>query len=49
MLAYAPLLFGLLVAAAVLVGFAALWRITRSRDPVDARLQEYGVDGGLLP
>ena len=39
-----PLLFGLLVALAVLVGFVALWRILRSQDPMEARLQEYGVD-----
>lgn len=49
MLAYGPLFFGLLVAAAVLLGFAALWRVMRSRDPVDARLQDYGTDAqGLL-
>jgi tight adherence protein B len=40
---YGPLLFGLLVALAVVIGFAAGWRILRTRDPVEARLQEYGV------
>jgi tight adherence protein B len=40
---YGPLLFGLLVALAVVIGFAAGWRILRSRDPVEARLQEFGV------
>lgn len=39
-----PLLFGLLVALAVLTGFVALWRILRSQDPIEARLHEYGVD-----
>jgi len=40
-----PLLFGMLVALAVLTGFVALWRITRSQDPMEARLQEYGASG----
>ncbi len=35
----------MLVALAVLTGFVALWRITRSQDPVEARLQEYGASG----
>ena len=39
-----PLLFGFLVALAVLVGFVAMWRTLTARDPVEARLQEYGVD-----
>jgi hypothetical protein len=39
-----PLLFGALVALAVLIGFVALWRMVRSRDPVEARLKEYGAD-----
>lgn len=38
-----PLLFGLLVALAVLIGFVAVWRIVRSWDPVDARLAVYGA------
>ena len=42
---YGPLLFGLLVALAVLIGFVALWRTVRSRDPAEARLDEYGVGG----
>lgn len=45
---YGPLLFGVLVALAVLVGFFALWRLVRSRDPVDARLLQYGVTGDEL-
>jgi tight adherence protein B len=40
-----PLFFGMLVALAVLIGFVALWRITPSQDPVEARLQEYGASG----
>jgi tight adherence protein B len=43
-----PLLFGLLVALAIMAGFVALWRIMRSRDPVEARLAEYSVDGAEL-
>jgi tight adherence protein B len=38
-----PLLFGLLVALAVLIGFLALWRLLTTQDPVEARLQEYGI------
>ena len=38
---YGPLLFGLLVALAVVIGFAAGWRILRTSDPVEARLQEF--------
>jgi len=40
-----PLLFGALVALAVLIVFVALWRLVRSRDPVEARLKEYGAEG----
>jgi tight adherence protein B len=43
MVAGGPLLFGLLVALAVLLGFVALWRILRSRDPTEERLIEYGA------
>jgi len=39
----APLLFGALVALSVLVGFVGLWRTLASRDPLEARLQEYGA------
>jgi len=42
-----PLLFGLLVALGVLIVFVALWRILGTRDPIDARLQEYAVDETL--
>ena len=38
-----PLLFGLLVALGVIIGFAAVWRFGRREDPVEARLREYGV------
>jgi tight adherence protein B len=41
---YGPLLFGVLVSVSVLVGFAALWQVLRTRDPVEGRLQEYGAD-----
>ena len=30
------------------MGFWALWRYTRSRDPVEGRLEEYGVSGEAL-
>lgn len=40
---YGPLLAGVLVAVSVLIGFQALWRYTRIRNPVESRLQEYGV------
>jgi tight adherence protein B len=43
MLTGGPLLFGLLVALAVLLGFVALWRILRSQDPTEERLKEYGA------
>jgi tight adherence protein B len=39
-----PLLFGVLVALGVMLAFAAFWRYTRARDPVEERLQEYGAD-----
>ena len=42
---YGPLLFSILVAVAVLIGFFALWRYLSERDPVEARLQGYGVSG----
>jgi tight adherence protein B len=38
-----PLLFGLLVAVAVFIGFLGLWRTTRNLDPLEARLKEFGV------
>jgi tight adherence protein B len=38
-----PLLFGILVAVGVLVGFVAVWRITRSRDLTGQRLRRYGT------
>ena len=42
-----PLLFGALVALAALMGFVALWRITGTRDPLEARLRQY--DPGTIP
>jgi tight adherence protein B len=36
-----PLLFGGLIGLAALMGFVALWRMTGTRDPVEARLQQY--------
>jgi tight adherence protein B len=44
-----PLLFALLVGLTVMIGFAALWRLTARVDPVDARLKEYGVTAELAP
>src|SRR5450759_4536514 len=41
-MAYGPLLFGGLLALAVLLAFAALAARLRTRDPVEARLAEYG-------
>ena len=43
-----PLLVGLLVALAVMLGFVALWRMLSTRDPIEARLEEYGVSGDQL-
>ena len=42
-----PLLFGLLVGLAVLVGFFALWRTAQTRDPVEERMEEYGAGGEI--
>jgi tight adherence protein B len=36
-----PLLFGILVALGVLMAFVAVWRIARSLDPTDERLEQY--------
>ncbi len=36
-----PLLFGFLVAAAVMVGFIAVWRIVETRSPTEDRLRRY--------
>ncbi len=40
-----PLLFGLLVALGVMLGFVILGRTVRTQDPMEARLQEYGASG----
>ncbi len=42
-----PLVFALLVAAAVMIGFVALWRMLRGQDEVEDRLAEYGVSVDL--
>jgi tight adherence protein B len=42
-----PLLFALLVALAVMIGFVALWRLTAKEDPVDVRLKQLGVTAEL--
>jgi tight adherence protein B len=36
-----PLLFGILVAVGVLLGFIAVWRVMGSRDPAGERLERY--------
>ena len=40
---HGPILFGILVALAVLVGFVATWRVARSRQGTDDRLERYGT------
>jgi tight adherence protein B len=42
-----PLLFGILLSLTVLVFFLALRRVLDVRDPVDARLKQYGVTGEI--
>ena len=42
-----PLLFGVLLALTVMILFVGFWRFAETRDPVDARLQQYGVEGEL--
>jgi len=42
-----PLLFSILIALTVLLGFVAVWRIMSAQDPVDERLKEYGVAAEL--
>lgn len=37
-----PLVFGVLVAGSVLLGFIGLWRLSKHEDAVEARLREYG-------
>jgi tight adherence protein B len=48
MLNQAPLIFGLLVALLISVSFTALWFVTRPRDPVEQRLQNYGAQADAL-
>jgi len=40
-----PLVFGLLVALGVMIGFGAVWRFLYTEDPVEVRLREYGIPG----
>ena len=41
-----PLLFGILVGLAVLIGFVTLWQLARRRDPTDERLRRYATREG---
>lgn len=43
-----PLLFALLVAVVVLLGFVAIWRLNGREDPVERRLKQYGVNPNNL-
>ena len=45
-MAYGPLLFGGLLALGVMLAFAALAAGCRRSDPVEARLEQYGVGRG---
>jgi tight adherence protein B len=38
-----PLLFSVLVTVLVVIVFIAVWRAVRTQDPIEARLQQYGV------
>ncbi len=42
-----PLLFGILLALSVLLGFIGLWSLTNVRDPVEERMRKYGVSQEL--
>jgi len=42
-----PLLFGFLVTTVTVIVFAGLWQITRSLDPVEARVKKYGLEREL--
>jgi len=39
------LFFALLVAVATLIAFVGIWRTVGTRDPLEARMAEYGMDG----
>ena len=41
-----PVLFAVLIWVAVLIGFAAIWRLTPQRDDVEERLRTYGWQPG---
>jgi len=43
-----PLIFGIIVAIGVMVAFTAFWRMSQGRDPVEARLKQYGVSAELV-
>ena len=42
-----PLLFAALVTLGVMVAFVGVWRIARPLDPIEERMQEYGLDGEM--
>ena len=42
-----PLLFAGLIWLAVVIGFAAAWRLLPQRDPVEERLRSYGWQPGV--
>lgn len=42
-----PLLFAALIWLAVMIGFAAVWRLAPQRDPVEDRLRAYGRQEGI--
>ncbi len=44
---YSPLLFGVLLALCVLLLAVGAWRSIDTRDPLDARLSEFGMGDGL--
>ena len=43
-----PLLFGVLIAAAVIILFVGLWRVRKPLDPVQERVKEYGLEREYL-
>jgi len=46
-MASGALVFGILLAVGVFLGFVALWRLSDVRDPVEERMQHYGVSDEL--
>lgn len=43
-----PLFFGLLVTFAIMIAFVGIWRLTRSSDPIEERMKEYGLDRDVV-